>query len=291
MIDHRIQWVSTIATDPIVVALRHKWRHIQFGRKRYECWDFLIHRTGMFEAFQVKTNHHGQCAHRQLFCWLLVRFARRTLDFGTRAQVFGARKTLKAIDQRFWWSASLLRLAQIQWNVPKWIDGRGYTLTRLAHNIALQSTGEYLVDDAIAFGRICVHDDIFFVLFGGHLGVFTMMMQYIECGNEEFVCVLLLVAGQMSCMIPNEMQQSMQRYWSLGTRIEFLKQTRYLAHQTFCRQLRCAFVPLGNEIAMQQRCVDQCLKYAIHETCRTQIQQTPQADGRQRTNVTSSWIL
>lgn len=275
MIDDRIQWVSTIAANSIVVALRHKRRHIQFGRKRYECRDFLIHRTGMFETFQMETNHHRQCAHRQLFRWLLIRFARRTLDFGTRAQVFGARKTFKAIDQRFWWSTALLRFAQVQRNVPKWIDRRGDTLTRLANNITLQSTGEYLIDDAIAFGRIRIEDDIFlvFVLVGGRLGILAMMVQNVECGNEEFVRVLLLVAGQMPCMIPNEMQQSMQRYWSFGTRIEFLEQTRYLAHQTFCRQFRRALVSLGNEIAMQQRGVNEGLEYAIHKARRAQVQQ------------------
>lgn len=63
VIDDRVQRVPAVAADAIVVSLGHERRHIEFGGKRYECGNFLIHRAGMLEAFQMKAYYNWQCSH------------------------------------------------------------------------------------------------------------------------------------------------------------------------------------------------------------------------------------
>lgn len=117
----------------------------------------------------------------------------------------------------------------------KFTDCRRHTVARLTHHVALQTTGEYLIDDARTVSRI--RDDflvlryVFLVLTAFqflHFGfrVLAMSMQYIECGDEKLVCILLLIAGQMTGVRPNQMQQSMQRQWCTCSRIEFLQSIR-----------------------------------------------------------------
>jgi len=106
------------------------------------------------------------------------------------------------------------RLPEIQRNVPKGIIGGRHSVAGLAHHVALQHPSEDLIDDAITLSiavraaraagisaasrtravalalvlRLCLH---------------TMPMQHIQGGDEELVCILLLVACQVLGMVPD----------------------------------------------------------------------------------------
>ena len=45
-------------------------------------------------------------------------------------------------------------------------------------------------------------------------------MQHVKNGNEELVCILLLVAGEVPCVCPHEMEQFEGDVGSGHTRIE-----------------------------------------------------------------------
>jgi hypothetical protein len=48
-------------------------------------------------------------------------------------------------------------------------------------------------------------------------------MKHVQRGNKELVCILLLVAGQVSGMSPNQMKQTMQGQRSFVTRVKLEK--------------------------------------------------------------------
>jgi hypothetical protein len=70
-----------------------------------------------------------------------------------------------------------------------------YLLAGLAYNIRLESSGEDLVNNAITVMRICSWK---------RAGFFTVAVHHVQRSNEEFVCILLFVACQVSGVCPDE---------------------------------------------------------------------------------------
>lgn len=99
-------------------------------------------------------------------------------------------------------------------------------LASLTNNIALKAPSKYLIDDTFAVMR---------VVFDQYWSSFTMSMKDIQCSNEKFVGILLLVTCQVSDVGPNQMEKLVKRQWSLVARIELLEQMGYLANQTATR--------------------------------------------------------
>lgn len=96
-------------------------------------------------------------------------------------------------------------------------------------------------------------------------------MKDIQCSNEEFVCVLLLITRQMSDVRPNQMKEFVKSQRGLVARIKLLEQMGYLADQTAI-WLR-AVMTVSKKIISQQWCVNQCLYNAIHEAGFSKIDQ------------------
>lgn len=300
VIDDRVERIPEIAVAVVVVVLGHERRHIEFGGKRNECGDLLVHQTGMFEALQVETGDDRQGAHRQLLGRLLVRFAGGAFDFGARSEVFGPRESLQAVDQRLGRTAAVVHFAQIERDVPERIDGGRDAVARLADDVRLQSPGEDLIDDAGAVHRIWVvrrrrrrqrrcQFTLLPVLI--QFRVLAVSVQHVQRGNEELLGVLLLVARQMARMVPDQMEQTMQRQWHRHARIELLEQTADLADQTLGRQLGAALVAFGQEVVAQQWRMDERLHDAVHEAGGAEIHEAAQTDGRRGGHHTTARML
>jgi len=83
-----------------------------------------------------------------------------------------------------------------------------------------------LIDDTLAVMR---------VVFDQYRSGFAVFMKDIQCSNEEFMGILLLIACQMSDVGPNQMEKFVKRQWSFVAGIELLEQMGYLADQTETR--------------------------------------------------------
>lgn len=149
VVDDGVQGVGKVA-EPVTL-LGHERGHVQLRRERYEGRDLLVDQTRVLEALQVEAGHDGQRAHGQLLRRLLVALAGVALDLGTAAQVLGPREPFQAVEQRLGRpTAGMVRLAQVQRDVPERVDRSGHALAVLAHHVTLQTAGEDLVDDAVA---------------------------------------------------------------------------------------------------------------------------------------------
>lgn len=91
----------------------------------------------------------------------------------------------------------------------------------------MQAPGEDLVNDAVTVVWI-----VGFLAIVVDSVSFAVPMQYIQCCNEELMGILLLVACEVTCMSPHQVQQP---EWNVGrtvARVELLKKLRHLTHQT-----------------------------------------------------------
>lgn len=100
-----------------------------------------------------------------------------------------------------------------------------------------------------------------------------MPMEDVQCGDEKFVSILLLVASQMSGVRPDQVEELVKCQRGLAAGVKFLEQMGYLADQAASR-LR-AVVTVSKKVVSQQRSVDQRLYDAIHEAGAPEIDQSP----------------
>lgn len=80
-------------------------------------------------------------------------------------------------------------------------------------------------------------------------------------------------------MVPDQVQQPVQREGAPVPVVELLEQFRHLAHQTTLRRLDATVVPLGQEVVAQQRRVYERLHDAVHEAGGPEIQQSAQSQS------------
>jgi hypothetical protein len=85
-------------------------------------------------------------------------------------------------------------------------------------------------------------------------------MQKIESRYEELMGVLLLISGQVAGILPNQNEQVVERYWRRLSRVELLKDVRYLAHHAV-RQL--AVVSVCEEVIAENGTVDEHLNHCV----------------------------
>lgn len=158
--EQRISVVLEYPTGRVVVVRRalvdgatvggHEGRHVQLGRERHEGGYLPVDLGRVLEAFQVETGHYRECLQGELLGGLPVGPAVGALDLGARAQVLGAGETLQAGLQR-------TGPRHVEADVPEWVDGGGDTRARGAHDVALETAREDLVDDAVAAAVFLLH--------------------------------------------------------------------------------------------------------------------------------------
>lgn len=93
-------------------------------------------------------------------------------------------------------------------------------LASLTDNIALKAPSKYLIDDTFAVMRV-VSDQ--------YRSGFAVSVKDVQCSDEEFMGVLLLITRQMFDMGPNQMEKFVKRQRGFVAGIELLEQVGYFA--------------------------------------------------------------
>lgn len=86
---------------------------------------------------------------------------------------------------------------QVKGDVPNRVNGCGHTITQLAGYVRLEFPTEYPVNKAVALGLADNQRRL----------PSSLSVEHIQYGDEEFVCVLLLVASKVAGMCPNKEEQ------------------------------------------------------------------------------------
>lgn len=264
--------------------------------------------------FQVETGHNRQLLQWQLLCGLLIRITVITLDFRA-TQMFGSGEHSKTIVQRDWLCIRLagVWIDQIETKVPDgilhWADATvdeiksvgSKSTQRSLYPQAWQTTSDWRLPVKILsmMQLHCLLVEMSLIPVQGkrivkkcqRLGKrFTgwVAVKNIESGDEKFMSILLLVAGQVFRMGPHQMQQPIWNVWIVLAGIELHKevavsfehltidsyllyQLGHFTNQTLGRVDKFAIMLIGEEIVSQWRSVNQSLYDAVHETSAAQI--------------------
>lgn len=170
---------------------------------------------------------------------------------------------------------------QIQADVPERVYCGGNPMADLAGDVRLQSSSEDLVNDAAA---------VVWIVGFFPIVIFAVSVQHIKSSDEELVSVLLLVAGEMSCVSPDQVQQPEGNVRRAVTRVELLKELRHFTHQAGVG-LHLTLVSVGQEEVPQQWSVCESLNDAVHKARVPKVYQTPQSDGAVGCNLPSFGVV
>jgi len=240
--------------------------------ERYKRINFLMKPIAMFKSFKMKTSNDGQLLHSELLSRLLIRVTIGTLNLGAGTQVLGPSEHIEAVCEGGGQLAAGGRAGgQVEGDVPEGVYGGGDAAAALADHVGLQAAREDAVYDARARPAALA------VL---RLRALRVPVQHVQRGDEELVRVLLLVAGQVARVRPDEVQQRLQQQGRLRAAVELLKQSRNLAHEAQRRVVvEVAHMLLREEEVSQQRGVCESLHDAAHEARVPQVDEAPQPDS------------
>jgi len=152
----------------------------------------------MLKPLKMKTSNNRQLLHSELLGGLLVTVTVAAFDLGCAAEVLGPREHVEAVGEGRGHGAGRGARGQVERDVPEGVNGGGDATAGLTHHVRLQAPREDAVDDAAAGGAaLAVH----------WLRALAVAVHDVQRGDEELVRVLLLVAGQVARVRPDEVQQ------------------------------------------------------------------------------------
>lgn len=99
----------------------------------------------------------------------------------------------------------------------------------------------------------------------------AVAVQHVQRGDEELVRVLLFVPGQVTGVVPDQMQESVQRKGATVAVVELLEQFGHLADQTSLRCFNATLVAFGQKVVPEEWRVDERLHNAVHKASGAQV--------------------